>query len=127
MASREHAVILLFGRVPNAKLLSRVLAVSVCCPGAGPIKATDPERAAANRATRRKQILRMACTEGSGLQEDVAAAEAEYEAAQDRCTCRGCLHLHIMRHQQLFASIALLVCLAVYASALLSEGQGEQV
>ena len=66
---------------------SVALQVSLCCPAAGPIKATDPERAAANRATRRKQILRMACTEGGGLQEDIAAAEAEYEAAQNRCAC----------------------------------------
>lgn len=46
----------------------------------GPIKATNPERAAAKRAARRKDFAKLVRTEGGGLLDDVSAAEAEYKA-----------------------------------------------
>ena len=53
-------------------------------PPAGPIKARDPKHAAASRDQRRRDILRMACGGEGSLQAEVAAAEAEYEALDNR-------------------------------------------
>ena len=49
---------------------------------AGPIKATNPERAAAKRAARRKDFARLTRAEGGGILDDISAAEAEYEARE---------------------------------------------
>ena len=48
----------------------------------GPVKAVNPERAAAKRAARRKDFAKLTRVEGGGLLDDISAAEAEYEARE---------------------------------------------
>lgn len=50
------------------------------CISAGPVKSTDPDRAAANRAAKRKELARLACEDIGSLMENITDAEAEYEA-----------------------------------------------